>query len=77
MGGVDEPVADRVGKRGLTDHVMPGVDGKLTGDEVDARSVRSSRTSSRSWRSGVVSGARPQSSITSNSVLANRASRRV
>jgi len=61
MGGVDEPVADRVGKRGLTDHVMPGVDGKLTGDEVDARSVRSSRTSSRSWRSGVVSGARPQS----------------
>src|SRR5438309_1230835 len=33
MGGVNEPVADRVGERGLTDHVVPGLDGELTGDE--------------------------------------------
>ena len=33
MGGVNEPVADRVGKRGLPDHIVPGLDGELTGDE--------------------------------------------
>src|SRR2546422_344258 len=47
---IGEPtLADAICDRLIhTAHVMPGVDGKLTGDEVDARSVRSSRTSSRS-----------------------------
>jgi len=33
VGGMDQPVADRVGDRGFTDQVMPALDRHLAGDE--------------------------------------------
>lgn len=36
---MDEPVQDGVGEGGLVDHGMPGVDGKLAGDDRRSRLI--------------------------------------
>ena len=60
---MDEPVQNRVTKRGVADQVMPVLDRDLARDERGVRPVRSSMISSRSRRSRSPKGESPQSSI--------------
>ena len=75
MSAVHEAIEDSIGERGIADVVVPVVDRKLTGDEVERSPTRSSSSSSKSERSRAPIGAIAKSSMTSTWTLAIAAKR--
>jgi len=59
---MDDAIENGVGERGISDDLVPGVDGELAGDDSRGGPSRFSRISSRSRRSAAVSTDKPKSS---------------
>ncbi len=70
MGVVDEPVEDGVGEDGVADDVVPGVDGKLAGDDGGAAAVAVLEDLEQVAALGGADRRRPQSSRISSSMRA-------